>query len=110
MGRRELGLCGGGTVTLLRTVPPNSTGGIRSSDCHRFGSHFPGPHRSAESGGGAPPRFHGLRLGRVQVDERDPDVGPQHLAQVRWGLGHNGLQRRVHPRLEEVSPTRGPVR
>lgn len=24
-------------------------------------------------------------------DQRDPDIGAQHLAQVRWGLGHDGL-------------------
>jgi hypothetical protein len=51
-----------------------------------------------------------LRLGPVQIDDRDPEIGAHHLAQFRRGLGQHDLQRREHPSLQEVTPARRPVR
>ena len=50
------------------------------------------------------------RLGLVEIDERDPDIGVHHLAQLRGGLADDYLQRREHPSLEEVTSARCPVR
>jgi len=50
-----------------------------------------------------------LRLRPVEVDERDPDIGVHHLAQLRGGLADDDLQRREHPPLEEMTAARCPV-
>src|SRR5258705_4405021 len=43
------------------------------------------------------------RLGPVQVDQRDPDIGSHHLAQLGGSFGHHDLQRREHPSLQEMA-------
>jgi hypothetical protein len=47
-----------------------------------------------------------LRLRPVRINERDPDIGALHPAQLRWGFGHDGRQRREHPSLDKVAPAR----
>jgi len=66
-----------------------------------------GPDLPRSCGLGAVLRLH---FGLVQIDERDPDVWAHHLAQLRSGLGHDGLQRREYPPLEEVTSACRPVR
>src|SRR5580704_4447909 len=51
-----------------------------------------------------------LRLGPVEIDERDPDLGVHHLAQLGGGLADDDLQRRKHPSLQEVTAAGRPVR
>ena len=48
----------------------------------------------------------GSGLGPVEVDERDPEIGVHHLAQLRGVFGHDDLQRREHLSFDEVASAR----
>jgi hypothetical protein len=46
------------------------------------------------------------RLRLAQIDQRDPQIGVHHLAQLGWRLGRDDLQRREHPAFEQVATAR----